>query len=52
VPDVASPLGDVAWPYSYAGWIGDAERLAQPADEAARTMLFHGAAARFYGMGL
>jgi L-fuconolactonase len=35
---------------SYAGWLADAERLAAPADEAARHTLFHSAAARFYGL--
>ncbi len=37
---------------TYADWIADAERLAQPADETARTMLFRGAAARFYRIRL
>ena len=35
---------------AYADWLSDAETLAQPADEAPRAMLFHGAARRFYGL--
>lgn len=34
----------------YTDWVADAERLAAPADEAARRSLFHDAAVRFYGL--
>jgi L-fuconolactonase len=34
----------------YADWVAAAEALARPVDEAARTMLFRGSAARFYGL--
>jgi L-fuconolactonase len=35
---------------SYGDWVAAADRLAAPADEAARRTLFHDAAARFYGL--
>jgi L-fuconolactonase len=37
---------------TYAEWIDAAARLAAPIDESSRAMLFRGAAARFYGIGL